>query len=83
MKSRLGKCFLKKEDGSSAIMWAFTSEEMIAEGSIPLNPNDVVNGRKVKDWPVGVHNLESAVNSDGQPIINWRLLAKEMKHGKT
>ena len=51
---------LKREDGFAVILGAVLregSESLPMDIELPLDGDDVVEGRRVAEWPAGLHDL--------------------------
>jgi hypothetical protein len=79
----MGKALIKRDDGTALIMWAVVNEEMIAEGGYELAPDDSVDGKKVKDFDVGVHAAETVILADGTLIPDWTPDRREVDSEET
>jgi hypothetical protein len=50
------RVLIKNENGAFVGV-ADVNDERIAEGTFPVSDNDLVDGKPVADWPVGVHAI--------------------------
>lgn len=55
--------FIKREDGAAFIPPASQADPNVhkTEEVGPLNPDDLVDGKKVSDWAVGMFHVEEVV----------------------
>lgn len=73
------KTLIKRADGT-----AFYSEviqltpDHHLEGTTQLTPDDVVDGRRIADWPVGVHCISTLESR----ISDWTANTLEAENGK-
>lgn len=58
------RTFLIKNESGAFLGVADITRDHIAEGITPLAPDDLVDGTKVKDWPMGVHKVSKVVFAD-------------------
>lgn len=66
---------IKRESGEAfiSITEQISLDEHI-EGGRPLSPDDVVDGKKVRDWPVGVFTVKELVRNEeraSERLTDW------------
>ena len=52
---------IKREDGTAFISFTNQTADGWEEGGARLSPDDVVDGKKVKDWPAGVFTVNHVI----------------------
>jgi hypothetical protein len=73
---------LVKNENGAFFGFADVTQERIAEGITPLSPDDLVDGKKVKDWPVGVHKIRTVEFANGERVTDWSADTSEDSNGE-